>query len=163
MEQSIVQIGAHGERQERRLRPDATWSDPDVRDAFLAQLAVSCNVMAAARSVGSNESGAYGMRRRNAQFREAWRAALEAGRERMWDLLLKEALARLDPPEPPDGAEPEPCDPSLALRLYGTHAPDREKRRNAKAERRTPLTADELRVLIEVKLSNKNKELGGDG
>lgn len=152
-----------GEPQLCTLPSDASWAVVEVQQAFLAHLAMTCNVSASARHVGLGSKGAYCLKERDGTFRDAWTAAIDAGRERMWELLHEEAIARMNPPEPADGGTPPPCDPSLALRMLQIHAPGREHRGGMKIARRVPMTANELRLLIADKLSAKNRELGGDG
>ena len=49
------------------------------RGAFLDELAASCNVTRAAAAAGMGRDAAYGLRRRDPVFAEAWAAAIEQG------------------------------------------------------------------------------------
>ncbi|OHT19680.1 GTA baseplate fiber-binding domain-containing protein [Edaphosphingomonas haloaromaticamans] len=67
------------------------WTEAK-RETFLAHLAVTANVSASARLVGMGEPGAYKLRRRDADFRAAWKAALEEGLEHLEQVALQRAL-----------------------------------------------------------------------
>jgi hypothetical protein len=62
------------------------------RARFLQVLAATCNVQAACRDVKMSDSGAYGLRRRDATFRRDWRAAIAEGYARLEIEMLERAL-----------------------------------------------------------------------
>lgn len=92
------------------------WSKP-----FLAELAASSNVTAAARKAGVSTSSAYDERRHNAEFNRAWQRALCEG----YDNLEMELLRRLRDGEvkPASGAKRgvRAFDNATAFRLLGAH------------------------------------------
>ena len=62
------------------------------REAFLVELAASCNIVRAAALVGMGQSGAYRLRKREPDFAAQWQAALEIGYERLETALARRAL-----------------------------------------------------------------------
>ncbi|PZQ23594.1 MAG: hypothetical protein DI569_03895 [Sphingopyxis macrogoltabida] len=62
------------------------------REAFLVELAASCNIVRAAALVGMRQSGAYRLRKREPAFAAQWQAALEIGYERLETALVRRAL-----------------------------------------------------------------------
>lgn len=62
------------------------------REAFLVELAASCNIVRAAALVGMGQSGAYRLRKREPAFAAQWQAALEIGYERLETALVRRAL-----------------------------------------------------------------------
>lgn len=92
------------------------WSKP-----FLAELAATSNVSAAARKAAVSTSVAYEARRHNAEFNRAWQRALCEG----YDHLEMELLRRLRDGEvkPAPGARRgvRAFDNATALRLLGAH------------------------------------------
>ena len=92
------------------------WSKP-----FLAELAATSNVSAAARQAGIFTSTAYDTRRTNAEFNRAWQRALCEG----YDHLEMDLLRRLRDGEvkPAAGAKRgvRAYDNATALRLLSAH------------------------------------------
>ncbi|MHA6722896.1 hypothetical protein [Sphingomonas sp. RS2018] len=76
-----------------RVRHDG-WS-PDRQCRFIAALAETGSVAAAARAVGSTRNGAYRLRKRDGaeSFAAAWDAALSDARARQFDILFGRATA----------------------------------------------------------------------
>jgi hypothetical protein len=111
----------------------ARWSPP-----FLAELAATSNVSAAARKAGICTSTAYDARRSKAEFNRAWQQALCEG----YDHLEMELLHRLRQGEvkPASGAKRgvRAFDNATAFRLLAAHreaaARFRAVRSNADAE-----------------------------
>ncbi|MFC4291491.1 hypothetical protein ACFOWX_03585 [Sphingorhabdus arenilitoris] len=62
------------------------------REVFLAQLAETSNVTASARAAGVSSSAIYTLRRRSAEFRDQWAAALTEGYAKLEAAMLEEAL-----------------------------------------------------------------------
>ena len=62
------------------------------REAFLVELAASCNIVRAAALVGMGQGGAYRLRKREPAFAAQWQAALEIGYERLETALVRRAL-----------------------------------------------------------------------
>lgn len=65
------------------------------RAQFLEVLERTCNVRAAAASVGLHFSGAYALRLRDAAFAASWATALAGGYDRLEEALLAAAIAGL--------------------------------------------------------------------
>lgn len=172
MAKRIIALASNG-RQTRKLRTNASWTDPDKQNDFLAHLAMTCNVTESAASAGlTSRHVGYKLRMSDADFRARWDAAIDEGRQRLWGELLALASKAIAPlPVPSEGdADPPPPDPSLAIGLLKMHAGTKPVGAGwgrapgaGKAPRRIPMSADELRALIFEKLSAKNRELGGNG
>jgi len=73
-------------------RPARQGLTAERRELFLAKLAASANVAAAARAAGVAESSVYRSRRRSARFRQQWADALEEGYNRLELMLLERAM-----------------------------------------------------------------------
>lgn len=86
------EIGAHRTRpaQIRKKRTDG-WTKAR-KTHFLAELALSCNVMRAAAKVGAFPSSAYRRRLADAAFAAAWQDALQTGYDRLEAALLRRAI-----------------------------------------------------------------------
>jgi len=82
--------GAKGRPQLRKIHK-GKWT-PEVRKLFLAHLAESANVRAAALEVGLGYQGAYRLRRSDAGFARAWQAAVDEGFDQLEMELLRRAL-----------------------------------------------------------------------
>ena len=78
-----------GKAQMRRERKPA--SSKEVRETFLEVLSCTSNVAEACRQAGLSSGAAYRLRARDAGFREAWDAALEAGYAALEMELLRRA------------------------------------------------------------------------
>jgi hypothetical protein len=117
--------------------PFSRWSK-----AFLAELAATSNVSAAARSAGVNTSAAYEARRANPEFNRAWQRALCEG----YDHLEMELLRRLRDGEikPAAGARKgtRTFDNATALRLLAAH-------REAAARQRAIHTNEDSEAIIQ--------------
>jgi hypothetical protein len=76
------------------VQPRANSITPDVQRAFIAQLAATGIVSAAARHVGKSIEGLYKLRQRPGAegFRAAWDAALDRGVSRLEDSALARAI-----------------------------------------------------------------------
>lgn len=86
--------------QVRALRSDG-WNKAR-RAHFLRVLGTTCNVRAAAASVGLAFSGAYALRLRDPAFAASWAAALADGYDRLEEALLAAAIAGLSGDFPPE-------------------------------------------------------------
>lgn len=162
MDEKVAAIGPRG-RQLRRLRSDASWSDPAKREVFLAHLAMTCNVRDASAKAKLKSNHGYVLRRRDPEFRARWDAAIDEGRERLWGMLLAQAMRELEPVPVLEGEGETPLpDPTLALSLIKLHAAGVVRTNGRKAEWRAPMTADALRVLVFEKLQDKRRELTRD-
>lgn len=91
---------------------------------FLDHLAGTCNIAAAARSIGVTPSSVYRLRRADAAFAEDWEEALQAAYQLLETLLVGHALGGgssglqlLDHGDPALG----PIDRDTALRLMALH------------------------------------------
>jgi hypothetical protein len=135
----------------------------DRQAEFLAQLAMTCNVRASARAVGMSEQSVHRLRLRSPEFRDAWALAIEEGYVRLEIFLLERAINGTEKPllhknGEQIGSVVEHSD-RLALALYNARRPATFRLRptDRKADR-----AEERR-LIEGKLSEMNKRMGGEG
>jgi len=115
---------------------------------FLAALADTSNVAAAARAAGIDASTAYGKRRHDNEFNRQWQVALCEG----YDNLELELLYRLRTGElkPPSGAKraSRSFDNATAFRLLAAH---RESAARERA-RRDHVSAEEIRAAIDRKV-----------
>lgn len=129
----------------RRARSDAR---PKWADAFLAALADTSNVAAAARAASIDVSTAYTRRRLNHEFNREWQVALCEG----YDNLEMELLCRLRNGEvkPAAGAKKgvRTFDNATALRLLAAH---RESTTRERALRQH-VSAEDIRAAIDRKV-----------
>ncbi|HYD25886.1 MAG TPA: hypothetical protein VEB68_13935 [Croceibacterium sp.] len=96
------------------------WSARAER-AFLAELAASANVSAAARAAGVSAQAAYNRRKRWPAFAAAWAEAKAEGYERLELLLLHAATATLDPEPAVEAREAPAMTVDQALNLFKLH------------------------------------------
>ena len=137
-------------RPARRFGAPRNW-----RARFLAELAETSNVRAAAQAAEISLSWVYQTKRTDRDFAQAWLAALCEG----YDRLELELLARLRRGEPRAGSggegggdaggPPPRHDNATALRLLLAH---RETRARYMAQQ-DAVTAEEVRASIEEKLA----------
>jgi len=140
----------------------ARWSRP-----FLAELAATCNVAAAARKAGVTTTTVYDARRNDAAFARKWQAALSEG----YDNLELELLHRLRSGElkPPPSAKKavRTFDNANALRLLAAHreaaAAQRAMRDNDDAEAILAGLNGKLERMRERALAAKRGEGSADG
>jgi hypothetical protein len=130
---------------------------------FLAHLAMTCNVRASARAVGMSEQGVHRLRLRSPEFRDAWETALAEGYVRLEMMLLDRALNGVEKTVvgkngEPAGSVTEHSD-RLALALMNAPRRATPRPRAAEAQR----DRKEVRRLVEAKLSEMNKRMGGEG
>lgn len=132
------------------------------REAFLEHLAATCNVMASAEATGVSVSAAYANRMNDADFREAWSAALEQGYARLEAALIERAARGDTKPNVRGGKTvtgrdaPEEVDWDKAMELLKHH-------KRGLSGRTVDNRARPVRVPIEqvaVKLVRKLKALG---
>ena len=142
-----------GRVQVRATRRDG-WTKPR-RKAFLAMLAVTCNVRASAKSVGMSDRTVRDLRRRDGAFALLWDEALAAGYERLENDLIAYALGQTSRVDTSRGENPSiddilteptellPFDPQLAIQVLKFH---RAKSISAqpKGRRQEPKTQDEV-------------------
>jgi len=136
----------------RRTRSGAK---PEWADAFLAALADTSNVAAAARAAGIDVSTAYTRRRLNHEFNREWQVALCEG----YDNLEMELLCRLRTGEvkPAAGAKKgvRTFDNATALRLLAAH---RESTTRERAQR-SHTSAEEIRAAIDRKVEELRRRV----
>ena len=89
----VVRPAINGKTQIARTS-DARWSLRAER-IFLAELAATCNVRAAAAAAGFSTTAIYNRRMRSAEFAAAWALALDQGYARIETALVELASARL--------------------------------------------------------------------
>ncbi len=91
----------------KTIRARARWSEA-AEEAFLAELAATCNVSAAAEAAGFSTTAIYNRRMRWPGFAQAWADALEQGYARLEAMMLQQATDSLRS-QPIDGARPAPA------------------------------------------------------
>jgi hypothetical protein len=79
-----------------------------VREIFLIELAATCNVRLAASRAERHSTAFYALRTRDSDFAEEWRAAIEAGYDRLEAALLRRALAVVEGDDASDPVTGEP-------------------------------------------------------
>lgn len=128
---------------------------------FLAELADTANVSASARAAGMPEASVYRLRRRSAEFRAAWAAALCEGYEKLELMLLDRAINGVVKPVWHGGKQvgsiTEYSD-RLALTLITAHRAAVHGRGGAYDEE-----PGAVRARLEAKLSEMNRRMGGEG
>jgi hypothetical protein len=92
---TIIAPGKGRGNQLRRVEARKLFDD-DMKDAFLAALSCSANVVMAAGEVGVDESTVYRHRRSDPEFRAGFWAALEAGCAKLAALRLQREIARAE-------------------------------------------------------------------
>jgi hypothetical protein len=116
----IIRRNSNGELYAGTLRHNA-WSMKS-RAAFLDHLAATCNVTEAARSVGVFPATPHRVRRRDPEFAEQWRVALETGYMTVETMLVERAMRVLALPigetQAPDAHE---MSVEQAIRLIDHH------------------------------------------
>jgi hypothetical protein len=90
------EIGAGPVGPLQRRKPRANGWTVARRQAFLEELAASCNVERARKAAGMASSGVYRLRQREPLFAEQWQAALELGYERLEMALLRRAIEAVE-------------------------------------------------------------------
>lgn len=119
----------------RRTTP-ASWSRP-----FLAELAATCNVAAAARKAGVPTTTVYDARRNDAAFARKWQAALSEGYDNLeLELLHRLRSGELKPP-PTRKKAVRTFDNANALRLLAAH-------REAAAQQRAIRDNDDAETVL---------------
>jgi len=160
----VAQRQAAGEgvrTQLRQLRRDG-WAQKD-RARFLAELAETCNVSEAARTVGKSRQAAYGLKQRDAEFARDWDAAIEQGYGEIEAMLIRLALHGCESEEIIEDGEgavktrkvKRAPNPSLGLQLLKLHAAQVAARRAARGDATGPgspaAIASVERVLAEIR------------
>lgn len=102
------------------------------REVFLAELALTANVAASARTAGVAEAAAYSLRRRDEGFRRAWLEALAEGYAQLELQLLERALYGT-PKVAAKGVPAREFSERLALALLAAHR-DTVMKERARAE-----------------------------
>lgn len=140
-----------------------TWED-EVREAFLEDLARTCNIAASCRAVGMSEGGFYSLRRRDAGFRAQFNETIGDSYALMELKYQERAIHGTRKPvfhagkkvgftlEYPD---------RVAVTLLRAHA-----ERAALAQERDRFRHEELelaRLRLAEKLSEMNRKMGGGG
>lgn len=122
----------------------AKWQRP-----FLAALAETSNVAAAARKAGTGTSTVYEARRKNRAFADQWQAALAEGYDNLEIELLRRL--RLGELKPAAGAKKgvRSYDNAVALRLLMAHRESRAREGAVRAN----LSAAQVRASIDRKLA----------
>lgn len=90
------EIGPQHNGPVQRRKPRVNGWTKARREAFLTELARSCNVVRAHEAAGMGSSGAYRLRQRDPEFAKQWQAALEIGYERLEAALLRRAIEAVD-------------------------------------------------------------------
>ncbi|MEN2786475.1 hypothetical protein ACFOKI_05590 [Sphingomonas qilianensis] len=115
--------GSNGCRVQQRATRKGGWTTGK-RTVFLATLAATCNVTAAARAAGKSDHSARALRKRDGEFSLLWAEALEVGYERLENELVARALGLVSSGDNPTSAEimTPPAvlpafDPALAIQV----------------------------------------------
>jgi hypothetical protein len=145
-----------------RRPPPARWARP-----FLAELAATCNVAAAARKAGVPTTTVYDARRNDATFARKWQAALSEGYDNLeLELLHRLRSGELKPP-PTRKKAVRTFDNANALRLLAAHreaaAAQRAMRDNDDAEAVLAGLNAKLERMRERALAAKRGEGSADG
>lgn len=82
---------AGGGKPKLKRRHPREWTKAKT-EAFVAALAETCNVTAAAAAAGISHSAVYARRLRDAEFRASWAVALREGYARLELMLLERAM-----------------------------------------------------------------------
>lgn len=151
---------ANRQVQVRKARADG-WTVAR-RNAFLDHLAMTCNVQDSALAVGMASEGAHRLRRRDAAFAEAWRAALEEGYEHIEGQLLARAIGQQADPERRGDPSARPVDTETGFRLLAQrNRLGGSPRRGGPARvKRVPI--EQLTASLKRKLDALAKRLGGE-
>jgi hypothetical protein len=92
------------------------------QSAFLDHLAATCNVKASAAAAKVSKTTAYRLQRRNPEFAQAWREALNTGYVVLETLLVGRAIKALQIEKGvTDVADPESMSTETALRVLDRH------------------------------------------
>ncbi|WP_197054200.1 hypothetical protein [Sphingomonas sp. 37zxx] len=91
MGEERIKTGRRYPLQVAKLRADE-WSE-ERKQAFLEELADSCNVARSARLLGMSRRGLYRLRWRDPSFAAAWSEAIRMAYPRLEERLLEQALA----------------------------------------------------------------------
>ena len=136
-------------------RRTCTGGKPSWTEIFLAALADTSNVAAAARAAAIDVSTAYSRRRHNHEFNREWQVALCEG----YDNLEMEMLCRLRTGEvkPATGAKrgARTFDNATAFRLLAAH---RESTTRQRAQRQHT-SAEEIRAAIDRKVDELRRRV----
>lgn len=131
------------------------------RETFLAELAATCNVSAAARAAGMCPQGAYRLRDRDAGFRAAWMRALGEGYERLELMMLERAMFGVEKHVWYRGEQVgsmRSYGDATGLALLRMH---RDTVKGASAPDAQDVEA--ARARLAAKFSEMNRNMGGDG
>lgn len=144
----------------KRKKRAVRWSKRR-QATFLEALAELANVARAARVAGVSSTHIYRLRRQSAEFREAWRAALEEGLARLEMALLERATNGVVKPiyygGKPVGETREFSDRTGLALLAAHRGTGGGAGRARQAEARE--TADELRARVDEKLAAMHARL----
>lgn len=128
---------------------DVRWT-PAKRDAFLAALTETANVVGAARMVGVPERSPYRLRTKDAAFAAAWDAALDEAYNKLELMLLRRATFG----EACDGEATPPISTSFALALLRHH---HARSRRGTADLPRPMPGAALRDQLETRIAELNR------
>lgn len=136
-------------------------------DIFFAELSEVCNVAAASRAAGFPDGqSAYHRKARDPEFRRRYEAAVEESYSRLELEMLERARFGDNRPAPANAsaAKLREIPTALGLSLLRLHA-SRKKgiAAPAPAPVHRPLKGAKLRAALEMRLSEINRRLGGDG
>lgn len=134
-----------------------------LEELFFAELSEVCNVAAAARAAGCDDSRwAYARKKRDLDFRAKWDDAMDEGYSRLELEMLERA--RFGENRPSDVGESGPkqraVPTGLAMNLLKFHE-SRVRRRGPVAQR--PMRGRHLLNEVEARLTEINRRLGNDG
>jgi len=153
--------GGKNRRIQVRRKAPKDWT-PERRAVFLDYLSATCNVRAAAATVGVWPGTCYALRRRDAAFAEQWSAALQAGYEHLEAKLLARALGDDDyvPTDPEDVVPHFDADAALKLLAQRNRTAGRgvEGAKHGARYVRVPIEEVEAALLCKLALMAKQLE-----
>lgn len=138
---------------QRRKRRANDFS-PTKRQKFFDALALTCNVLQAARHAGISPTTAYKHRHLDADFAERWRRALATGYDRLEALVLEHGGAGvpLEPADPDravaEGTAVVAFDFDRAIKILQFHRADRAGRAVRRGGRRMRATREETNAAL---------------
>lgn len=127
------------------------------REAFLAELAVTANVQAAARAADVPGTTFYHHRLIDPEFAHQWRMALLAGYDRLELALIRRALGSKDEQE---DAEIGELDVDLALKLLNRYKPVVAQATHDAVAATFRASRDAAAALLLSKLRTQSRRLG---
>ena len=134
------------------------------RDIFFSALSELCNVTAAAKAAGFDDShSVYRQKAKDAEFRERFEAAVSEGYARLELEMLQRSRFGEDRPADAGSSNERlrQIPTALAMSLLKLHQSNMRGRPLAAAQR--PMRGAKLKDELELRLAEINRRLGGEG